>query len=174
MSEVHSIWNQWTQVSLTYNEGNFLVPFLHLAVLLSHFLTKSTHWRTELGQAVTTDHTFDSLSFFSCLQVVFPAHTTFRYTIFTSLGHEYLFYSFFFGPCRPEILGLFTLLIYLLFYFTSSLLLSLFLDIVSFFSEKKEGSLFEIGNFRGIFGTGLIFKSVEAVSSLFRRNVTRK
>jgi hypothetical protein len=44
--------------------------------------------------------------------------------------------------------------------------LSLFLDIISFFSEKKERYLFEIGNFHGIFGTGLVSKSLEAVVSL--------
>ena len=59
-----------------------------------------------------------------------------------------------------------TLLISLLLYFTWSLLLSRFLDIISFFSEKKERYLFEIDNFHGIFGTGLISKSLEAVVSL--------
>jgi hypothetical protein len=45
------------------------------------------------------------------------------------------------------------------------LLPSLFLDIISFFSDKKESSYFLI-DFFGIFGTGLIFfKNLEKVRS---------
>ena len=64
-------------------------------------------------------------------------------------------------------MGLLTLLISLLVYFTSSLPLSFFLDIINFFSEKKKRRTFlVIDNFHGIFGSGLIFKSLEAIVSL--------
>ena len=45
-------------------------------------------------------------------------------------------------PCRSDVLGLFTLSISLLSDFISSLLLSFFLDIICFFSDKKESRYF--------------------------------
>jgi len=76
------------------------------------------------------------------------------------------FFVCIFWRCRPEVLGLFTLPISLLLDFISSLLLSLFLEVTSSFSEKKREIFFEILYFLGISGTGLIlFKGLEAVIS---------
>ena len=60
-----------------------------------------------------------------------------------------------------EILGLFTLSMSLLFDFISFLLLSLFLDIISFFSDEVRCS-FSIEYFLGIFDSRLICESLEA------------
>jgi hypothetical protein len=63
-------------------------------------------------------------------------------------------------------LGLFSPSISLPFDFISSLLLPPFLDIISFSSDKKRKLLcFPVKYFLGIFGTDLIFRSLEEVVS---------
>ena len=66
--------------------------------------------------------------------------------------------------CTLEVLGLFTLSTSLLLDFISFLLLSIFLEIISFFSDEVCCS-FSIEYFLGIFGSGLICKSLETVIS---------
>jgi len=67
--------------------------------------------------------------------------------------------------CTSEVLELFTLSMSLFFDFISFLLLSLFVDIISFFSDEGCCS-FSIQYFLGIFGSRLIFcKSLEAIIS---------
>jgi len=103
-------------------------------------------WGTEIMQPVFAAHSLGPVTFLSFLHVVFPALTAFRFRIFICLFIMNIcfieFFLFILQPCRSGILGLFTLSISLLFDFISSFLLSFFLDIISFFSDKKERRYF--------------------------------
>lgn len=132
-------------ILLSFSRSNFLSLFIAVDTFV-------LVWRTDLVQPVSADHVFDPAIFLSCVQGVSPAITALLFRIFSCC-----LIPAFFWPCRPEVLGLFTLSISLLFTFISSLLLSLFLDIISFLSDKKRELLFFQSIIFGIFGTGMIF-----------------
>jgi len=121
-------------------------------------------------QPVSATHTFDPVIFLSYLHVIFPAPAAFRFRTFRYLLiMNICFYclpSLHFVILWTRILGLFTLSIFLPFDFIFSLFLSIFLDIVIFFRDKKRFFILSIKYFLSIFSTGLIFfKSLEGVIS---------
>jgi hypothetical protein len=81
-------------------------------------------------------------------QVVFPVLRAFRFRIFSCLLLMNLWFywllSCIFWPCRPEILGLFTLSISLLFECISTWYLSHFLGNISYFCDKNKFKFFQL------------------------------
>ena len=122
-------------------------------------------------QPVSAAHSSDPAIFLSCLHVVFPALKPFLFTIFScpfimNICFYWLF-SAFFDHVDPTYWGcLHTLSNSQLFDFISSLLLSLFLYIISFFSDKKESCyLFNSILYRYFWYWNHFLKSLEAVIS---------
>jgi hypothetical protein len=149
--------------SLSCNKRNFLDPFPRfLFFSRSNFLPQFTHLLfyeeyNSCSQCLQLTQSIQSSSF---IDHEFSHNSRYFFSEYSSVSCLWisvfigLFYFWIFWLCRPEVL-------FFTFDFSvlciTSLLLSLFLEIVSFFSDKKENCYLSIEYFLGIFGTRRIF-----------------
>ena len=114
----------------------------------SSFLPQSTHfsWYGEQNSCSQSSY-FSGCKYYVQQSMSFVSQSSDVSWLWISVFIDVFFWILW--AFRPELFWLLTLLISLFFDFISSLLLSLFLNIISFFSDKKESFVFEFNIFSG-------------------------